>query len=227
MEETKLEWNREAQRVDQVSTLRYDALILDETRQGKPPAEEAAALLAQKALEAGVAHFLEPAAVANLRARYGFAQLPGPDAAQELTTLCAGLRSFRELEAAGKHWMAAAEAEAERTLGNLAPATVRLASGRAVRVQYEDEKPPYIASRLQDFFGMRATPLLGPRRVPVVVHLLGPHGRPLQTTADLAGFWQRLYPQLRRELMRRYPRHAWPEDPLSATATERRRPGRE
>jgi ATP-dependent helicase HrpB len=93
-----------------------------------------------------------------------------------------------------------------------APRTLRLKAGRQVKIHYQPGKTPWIASRLQDFFGMDETPRLGPRRVPVVLHLLAPNQRPVQTTTDLAGFWQRLYPQVRRELMRRYPRHAWPED---------------
>jgi ATP-dependent helicase HrpB len=67
---------------------------------------------------------------------------------------------------------------------------------------------------LQDFFGMRETPAVGRGAVPVVVRLLAPNQRPVQMTSDLAGFWQRLYPQVRKELSRRYPKHAWPENPL-------------
>ena len=81
------------------------------------------------------------------------------------------------------------------------------------RVHYSGDKPPWIASRLQDFFGMRDTPRIGADRIPLVVHLLAPNQRAVQTTTDLAGFWERLYPQVRRELMRRYPRHQWPENP--------------
>jgi ATP-dependent helicase HrpB len=72
---------------------------------------------------------------------------------------------------------------------------------------------PWIESRLQDFFGMRETPAIAGGKVPLVVHLLAPNHRPVQTTTDLASFWERLYPQVRRGLMRRYPKHAWPENP--------------
>src|ERR1035441_3823168 len=78
----------------------------------------------------------------------------------------------------------------------------------------EPNQPPLIASRLQDFFGMRETPTVGRGAVPVVARLLAPNQRPVQMTSDLAGFWQRLYPQVRKELSRRYPKHAWPENPL-------------
>ena len=99
-------------------------------------------------------------------------------------------------------------------LDRIAPARIRLPGGRQVKVHYERGKPPWIASRLQDFFGMTETPRLANGKVPVVAHLLAPNQRAVQTTADLAGFWQRLYPQLRRELGRRYPKHAWPEQPV-------------
>src|SRR6202035_2875081 len=100
-----------------------------------------------------------------------------------------------------------------RRLQETAPVSVRLQNGRQTKIHYESGKPPWIASRLQDFFGMRETPRLGRERTPVVVHLLAPNHRAVQTTTDLAGFWERLYPQVRRELMRRYPKHAWPERP--------------
>ena len=80
-------------------------------------------------------------------------------------------------------------------------------------MHYERDKQPWIAAYLQEFFGTTATPTVGRGRTPLVVHLLAPNRRPVQTTTDLAGFWERLYPQVRRELMRRYPRHSWPEQP--------------
>ena len=79
--------------------------------------------------------------------------------------------------------------------------------------QSDQGRPPWISSRLQDFFGMKETPRIGPDRTPLVIHLLAPNHRAVQTTTDLAGFWERLYPQVRRELIRRYPKHAWPERP--------------
>jgi ATP-dependent helicase HrpB len=82
-------------------------------------------------------------------------------------------------------------------------------------VHYEAGQPPSVASRLQDFFGMSQTPAVARGAVPLVLRLLAPNQRPVQTTSDLAGFWQRLYPQVRKELARRYPKHAWPEDPLA------------
>jgi ATP-dependent helicase HrpB len=103
-----------------------------------------------------------------------------------------------------------------------APARVKLAKGRSVAVNYVDGQTPWVASRLQDFFGMRQTPLVG--QTPVVVHLLAPNQRPVQVTRDLAGFWRSSYFEVRKELRGRYPRHPWPEDPLTAEATRRAKP---
>jgi ATP-dependent helicase HrpB len=103
-----------------------------------------------------------------------------------------------------------------RLLNEIAPLSIRLRNGRQTKVYYEEGRPPWISSRLQDFFGMQDTPRIGPSKTPLVIHLLAPNHRALQTTTDLAGFWERLYPQVRRELMRRYPKHAWPEQPQKA-----------
>jgi ATP-dependent helicase HrpB len=131
------------------------------------------------------------------------------------------LRSFAELEAAARNgglvrvMERQMPAAARRLLEEIAPERIMLPRGRAVRVHYEAGQPPWIASRLQDFFGMRTTPAVARGAAPVVVRLLAPNQRPVQMTSDLAGFWERLYPQVRRELARRYPKHAWPEDPMA------------
>ncbi|HEY6556046.1 MAG TPA: ATP-dependent helicase C-terminal domain-containing protein, partial [Polyangiaceae bacterium] len=80
-----------------------------------------------------------------------------------------------------------------------------------------------IASRLQDFFGMQSTPRIARGRVPLTVHLLAPNQRAVQVTSDLESFWQKHYPELRRALMRRYPKHAWPEDGATAEPPAPRR----
>jgi ATP-dependent helicase HrpB len=213
-EQRTVTWNKAAERVEATSALLYDELLLQESRDPLPEPEAAAALLTEKALDTGLDRFVDAANLENLKARLAFAGLPEPDLAEALRSLCLGLRSFAELKSAAATLLPALEqaADAQR-LRELAPARLRLPSGRETRVQYESGKPPWIASRLQDFFGLRDTPRIGPARTPVVVHLLGPNHRPVQMTADLAGFWDRLYPQVRRELMRRYPRHSWPEKP--------------
>ena len=88
---------------------------------------------------------------------------------------------------------------------------------------YEEGRPPVLAVRIQEVFGLRDTPRIAGGRVPVLLHLLGPNMRPQQITDDLASFWANTYPQVRKELRRRYPKHAWPEDPLTAAAVGRPR----
>jgi ATP-dependent helicase HrpB len=213
-EKSGVEWNRLTERVEAVSALLYDELVIQESRGATPDPEAAAELLAQKALEAGIDRFVDRDAVDEFLARVEFAGFEAPDLTKALRDLCVGLRSFSELKSAATDLVPMLERKAAaRRLDEIAPARIRLANGRQTKVHYELGKPPWIASRLQDFFGMRETPQIGPERTPVVVHLLAPNQRAVQTTADLAGFWERLYPQVRRELMRRYPRHSWPERP--------------
>jgi ATP-dependent helicase HrpB len=215
-ERVAVEWNRSAERVEAVSALLYDSLVIEETRGGAPDPEQAAALLAEKALEAGIDRFVDRDALNELLARIAFASeytsLPKIDGESALRELCTGLKSFADLKSAAAGLVPFLENRV-KSLNEIAPARVRLAGGRQTPVHYESGKPPWIASRLQDFFGMRETPRIANGRVPLVVHLLAPNHRPVQTTTDLAGFWQRLYPQVRRELSRRYPKHAWPEKP--------------
>jgi ATP-dependent helicase HrpB len=142
--------------------------------------------------------------------------VPDPEAA--LRELASGLKSFAELASAARGAMVRAMEQqmtpaARRLLDEIAPERIKLPRGRSVVVHYEPDKPPWIASRLQDFFGMSETPAVARGAVRLVVHLLAPNQRPVQMTSDLAGFWERLYPQVRKELSRRYPRHAWPEVP--------------
>jgi ATP-dependent helicase HrpB len=211
-EQNNLEWNRLGERVEAVSALLYDELVIQESRGALPDAEAAAEMLAQKAQEAGIDRFVDKETLEELLARITFAGFPPPDLQQALRELSVGLRSFAELKSTATALIPMLERKVGR-LDEIAPERIRLPNGRATRVHYESGKPPWIASRLQDFFGMRETPRIGPSQTPVVVHLLAPNQRAVQTTADLAGFWERLYPQVRRELMRRYPRHSWPERP--------------
>ena len=217
-ERAGVEWNRTADRVDAVSALVYDGLVIEETRSGTPDPELAAALLAEKAIEAGIDRFVDREALDELLARIAFASehsaVSKIDVESVFSELCRGLKSFAELRSAAASLIPVLEQRANvKLLNDIAPSRIRLASGRQAPVHYEPGKPPWVASRLQDFFGMRDTPRIANGKVALVVHLLAPNQRPVQTTTDLAGFWQRLYPQVRRELSRRYPKHAWPENP--------------
>lgn len=223
-ETAALEWNRRGERVEAVSALVFEGLVLEESRGAQPDAQAAAQMLAEKAWEAGLNRFVDLEELEELRARVSFATehsrlqpVSEEDIKLALTRLCEGRRSFAELEAAaarGGFARALLEpwtAGDRRLLEQIAPEKIRLPSGRAVRVHYAQGRTPWVASRLQDFFGVKETPQIAGGKVSLVVHLLAPNQRPVQTTSDLAGFWERLYPQVRRELSRRYPRHAWPE----------------
>lgn len=100
-----------------------------------------------------------------------------------------------------------------------APARIRVPSGNTIHVRYQQNKPPIMEVRIQELFGWRETPCVAGGRVPIQLHLLGPNRRPQQITEDLANFWKTTYQEVRKELRRRYPRHHWPEDPMTATAT--------
>jgi ATP-dependent RNA helicase HrpB len=225
-ERNTVEWNRFAERVESVSALLFDGLAIEESRSGQVDAEAAARLLAEKAWEAGIDRFADREALDAWleRVRFASEHAAFPAAGEEdlravLAGLCEGLRSFAELQAAsrGGGFVRAVEARlsagAHQLLEKLAPEWIRLPGGRRTRVHYESGKPPWVASRLQDFFGMTETPRVAGGKVPLVVHLLAPNQRPVQMTTDLAGFWARLYPELRRQLSRRYPKHRWPEKP--------------
>ncbi len=116
--------------------------------------------------------------------------------------------------------------ERQRRLDVLAPRQLRLPSGRDSALHYVAEQPPVLACKLQELFGLGDTPRVADGRVAVSLHLLSPAGRPLQITQDLRGFWDRTWPEVRREMQGRYPRHPWPEDPWTATATHRTKPRR-
>lgn len=225
-ERRRLEWNREAERVEESSALLYGDLAVAESRGEPSDPEAAAALLAEKALAAGLDRFAPTGEIEAFLARLDFAAEHAPvphltdaDLRAALAELCRGRRSFAELEDAGRRgaFLGALKRRlapgALALLDEVAPERLRLPNGRQVRVRYDRHKGPWIASRLQDFFGLRETPRVARGKVRVVVHLLAPNHRPVQTTTDLAGFWRRLYPQLRRELSRRYPKHPWPESP--------------
>jgi ATP-dependent helicase HrpB len=200
---TTLEWNRSAERVEEVSALVYDQLVIEETRAPAPASEEASKLLAAKVLDADIGRFVDREELDQLLARAAFAGIE-IDVAATLAVLCRDRTSFAEItDLLG--------ALRPPRIDQLAPERLKLPGGRDVRVHYESGKPPWIESRLQDFFGVRETPRIG--STPVVVHLLAPNRMPVQVTSDLAGFWERLYPQVRKELSRRYPKHKWPDSP--------------
>ena len=227
-ESIEVEWDKDRERVVVISRLTYEGLVLEESR--RPPNAAEASLVA-KVLASHVRPemLLDPDALATLRGRveaviaaapeHGLRKIEDDDVRKALEALCEGLSSLEDLRNSDLRG-----AILERTgpgaaalLDRLAPESVALPSGRRVRVEYAPGHPPALHSRLQDFFGMQRGPAIVQGRLPLVLHLLAPNGRAQQVTQDLSGFWERHYPAVRRELMRRYPRHAWPEDGATAT----------
>ena len=117
------------------------------------------------------------------------------------------LRTFeKNVDATTSYLGELADARDLEAYKTLLPKALQVARDNAERV----------AAAGQEVFGLRDTPRIAGGRVPVVLHLLGPNMRPQQITDDLASFWANIYPQVRKELRRRYPKHAWPDDPLTA-----------
>ena len=109
-------------------------------------------------------------------------------------------------------------------LEKLAPERLAVPSGSRIRLDYGAGELPVLAAKLQELFGMADTPQVAGGRLPVLIHLLSPAGRPLAVTRDLRSFWDAVYPEVRKEMRGRYPKHPWPDDPWSAVATRRAKP---
>ncbi len=216
---------------------RYFDLVLDEATVSPPPdcnVGQALAVAALNNLERAIP-WNDPefssfvTRVRCLKSWVPDCDLPAFDDAllQELLPgLCSNCRSFADLRKAP--WVAALRStltyQQQQFLDREAPERIRVPSGSQITVHYEPERPPVLAVRIQELFGLPETPRIAAGKVPVVLHLLGPNYRPQQITDDLKSFWNNTYPEVRKELKRRYPKHAWPEDPW--TATPERKGGR-
>ena len=106
-------------------------------------------------------------------------------------------------------------------LDELAPTHLTVPSGSRIPIDYSNPDAPSVAVRLQEMFGATETPRIARGQVPLTIHLLSPAHRPVQVTRDLAGFWRTTYFDVRKDLRGRYPKHHWPDDPLTAEATNR------
>jgi ATP-dependent helicase HrpB len=140
--------------------------------------------------------------------------------AELLASACSGKRSVEELERSPLVPLLQGRLTfpQNRLLDEQAPERLTVPSGQRIRLSYAPGRPPVLAVRLQELFGWTETPRVAGGRVAVVLHLLGPNFRPVQITEDLRSFWASTYFQVRKDLRARYPRHAWPEDPLTARA---------
>jgi ATP-dependent RNA helicase HrpB len=231
-ERDELVWNAAKQRVERVTQMTYDGLPIDEQRDvegARRAGAAAAAVLAREALAAGIEQFVDKDALSQWRARVALVARIAPTSGITAPTdealgaviarACEGAISFDELRKLGLIDLLDAQLGEHRGLvDRLAPTHLKLPRRGRAPIHYELEQPPWIASRMQDFFGLARAPTVGDGRVPLVLHLLAPNQRPVQVTTDLPGFWVKHYPALRKQLMRRYPKHAWPEDPAALVA---------
>ncbi|MCP4676585.1 MAG: ATP-dependent helicase HrpB [Deltaproteobacteria bacterium] len=149
---------------------------------------------------------------------------------QMLPDLCFGRRSFAELKRID--WKRAIESildyELRELLEREIPERLRVPSGSHINIDYsyasKEDGAPVLAVRLQEMFGLGETPRIARGRAQLLIHLLAPNGRPAQVTSDLKSFWDTTYPEVRKELKGRYPKHYWPEDPWTAQPTRHVRP---
>lgn len=127
-------------------------------------------------------------------------------------------------EALGEALRSTLDWSLRQKLDALAPRRITVPSGMERGIDYEHGRPPVLAVKLQELFGLADTPRVAEGRVALTLHLLSPGGKPLQVTQDLRSFWANTYPEVRKEMKGRYPRHPWPDDPWTATATHRAKP---
>jgi len=237
--ERVVRWNRDTLAVEAFEQRRFAQLVLE--RRGVPAKPEDAVpalLVAVRDSGLDVLPWSEHAQM--LRARVEFLcetcpelELPDLSDAALLATLddwlAPALHGKTKLEslsaqALGEALAAKLDYGQRRALDEYAPESLRVPSGNARALHYEAGKPPVLAVKLQELFGLADTPRIAKGRVGVTLHLLSPAQRPIQVTQDLKGFWERTYPEVKKELKGRYPKHPWPDDPWTATPTARAKP---
>jgi ATP-dependent helicase HrpB len=227
-------YSSERRRVVAFKRTRFVDLIIDEASIPLPSDIESGAILAE-GIRANVdlASIIDDEArryvarIASLREWMPDLELPhlGEDVWPELLAdWCVGHSGVDDLTAEGLIAVIQSRLTFEQitTLDKEAPDRLRLPNGRQHRLEYEIGKAPILAVRIQELLGMRETPRIARGRAGILLHLLAPNFRVQQITPDLASFWKNTYPTLRKELRARYPKHAWPEDPLKPQAAEKK-----
>jgi ATP-dependent helicase HrpB len=221
---------------------RLGALLLDQLRLENPDPGRVLAAMLEGVGELGLAALPFSRAATGFRARAEFVRrhvhTEDPDwPALDDESLSASLASWlapwlggitrrAQLDRLDLHEVLASRfTHAQRQdIERLAPTHLAVPSGSRIPIDYTDPDAPFVAVRLQEVFGLTETPRIAGGRVALTLHLLSPAQRPVQVTRDLESFWARGYAEVRRELKGRYPRHYWPDDPMTATPTRRVRP---
>jgi ATP-dependent helicase HrpB len=233
--EDVLTWNSASLAVVSRRRRRLGAILLDEAPLVDPDAAAVRATLLDGIRREGLERLPWTQEALRIRARLAFLHRLDsgwPDVSDEALSrnletwllprlgAARGLQDLREVDLGQGLLDLVAPAE-RRRLDQLAPTHVQVPTGSRILLDYSDPGSPVLAVRLQELFGQVTTPAVGQGRVPLTLHLLSPAGRPVQVTRDLAGFWQTSYFEVRKDLRGRYPKHHWPDDPLSATPTRR------
>lgn len=236
--ESVVAWDERSRSVKAVERSMLGAITLEEKPQRDPDADAVRRTLLEQLARVGVGAWPWRESAQRLRERLAFAHAHDaawPDVSDAaLVSSCGewlgpfldGARTWGHLEQIDWHEALAGLVpwNQRAALDRLAPTHLDVPSGSRIALDYRDPMAPVLAVKLQEVFGWTATPLLFDGRVPVTLHLLSPAQRPVQVTRDLAGFWKSSYFEVRKELRGRYPRHPWPDDPLTAEATRRAKP---
>ncbi len=217
---------------------RLGAIVLRETRLANPDPARVASVLAAELMRRGVAALPWSDDALSVRQRVAFLRIGDatwPDLSDDALAASAerwlapllvrarGVDDVRKLDLAGA-LLGMLSWQKRAALDTLAPTHVVVPTGSRIAVDYAAPEAPVLAVRLQEMFGLADTPRVAGGQVPLTLHLLSPARRPVQVTTDLAGFWQRGYFDVRKDLRGRYPRHYWPVDPLVAEPTRRTKP---
>lgn len=222
-DEVKLEFDRDSGRVNEKRVRTFLGLTLREVSGPAKDAERAGACMAAALAGEAEAILAANESAAGLVARVRFAKRVAPkeawpdiEATDVVRAACEGCISRAEirLEESIRHRLIY---PLDRLLEQLAPEVMEVPTGSKIKLDYTGASV-VMAVRLQEMFGVAETPRVGGGRVTVVMHLLGPNYRAVQVTDDLSSFWKNTYPQVRKDLRARYPRHSWPDDPLTAPA---------
>ncbi|HEX7013278.1 MAG TPA: ATP-dependent helicase HrpB [Steroidobacteraceae bacterium] len=234
----RIEWDSREQAVAARRERWLGALKLAEQRIEQPDPERVASALLTGVRELGLAALPWTKEARALQARMIFArsiepdaQPPWPDVSdpalerdleQWLTPWIGGLTRRDHLSRLDMLGILSSKLDWSRRqrLDEIAPSHLQVPSGSRIAIDYSAPSP-IVSVRLQELFGMRHTPTVGRGKVPLTLQLLSPAHRPVQVTQDLESFWARGYPEVKKELKGRYPKHFWPDDPLIATATAR------
>jgi ATP-dependent helicase HrpB len=230
-----LEWDERSESVRARRQTRLGQLILDDRALHDPDQSQVAAALMSGIRQVGLTRLPWTNDLMQWRARIAFLHRidqAWPDFSDEALSkdlerwLGPFLDGLRNLAQVGRIDLMPPLAslltrQQRQDLSRLAPTHLTVPSGSHVRVDYESGDTPVLAVRLQEMFGCQETPRIAGGKAPVMVHLLSPAGRPVQVTKDLASFWRSAYQEVKKELRGRYPRHHWPDDPLTAQPTNR------